>query len=221
MTSVAPRSHAATARRRLRALVWRSRPLVVALGCGLVAATVVDRVSPPPPDTRPVVVTARTVEAGTVLDRSDVEVVDVPADLAPPQSLTRVDDAVGQTASVALPRGQPLAPSLVAAGDLAATAPAGTVVAPVRLTDPAVASLLKPGDRVDLLAPADGPSGAGSHLARRALVLAGAPAEAPAGGLLGGAAPAGRLTLVAVLPEEAAALAGIGEWGAPSVVLVP
>ncbi|TGJ94480.1 flagellar biosynthesis protein FlgA, partial [Actinotalea fermentans ATCC 43279 = JCM 9966 = DSM 3133] len=57
--------------------------------------------------------------------------------------------------------------------------------------------------------------------ARRALVVAGAPAAASTAGLLGGSTPEGGVTLVAVLPEEAAALAGVGEWGGLSVVLVP
>ncbi|GAA3218332.1 hypothetical protein GCM10010488_17440 [Oerskovia jenensis] len=223
-----PGRRASTARRRLRALVWRSRLVALALGCGLVAAVVVERLSPPPPDTRPVVVSARDVDAGTVLDEKDVRVVHVAAPLAPDTALTRVSDAVGRTTSVALPPGQALTPSLVAAGDLAATAPAGTVVAPVRLSDPDVAALLHPGDRVDLLASTgstgstgDPANGAGAHLARRALVLAGAPPSPSEGGLLGGTGPEGGVTLVAVLPEEAAALAGVGEWGGLSVVLVP
>lgn len=218
-----PGRRASTARRRLRALVWRSHLVLLALGCGLVASVVVDRLSPPPPDTRPVLVTAQAVEAGTVLTEGDVTVVPVPASLAPESSLTTVSDAVGRTTAVALPTGQVLSPSLVAAGDLTAMAPAGTVVAPVRLSDPDVAALLHPGDRVDLLA-ATGSAGsavAGSHLARRALVVAGAPASASSGGLLGGGTQESGVTLVAVLPEEAAALAGVGEWGGLSVVLVP
>lgn len=197
--------------------------MLLALGCGLVATVVVDRLSPPLPDTRPVLVTARAVEAGTVLAERDVEVISVAASLAPETSLTTASDAVGRTASVALPAGQVLSPSLVAAGDLSAMAPAGTVVAPVRLSDPDVAALLHPGDRVDLLAATGSTDDAvaGSHLARRALVLAGARASASSGGLLGGGPQEGGVTLVAVLPEEAAALAGVGEWGGLSVVLVP
>ncbi|MFF3066250.1 SAF domain-containing protein [Oerskovia sp. NPDC057915] len=219
----APGRRASTARRRLRALAWRSRLVLLALGCGLVASVVVGRLSPPPPDTRPVVVTARAVEAGTVLGEGDVTVVPVATALAPETSLTRTSDAVGRTTSVALPPGQTISPSLVAAGDLAAMAPAGTVVAPVRLSDPDVAALLHPGDRVDLLAAtgSTGATGAGSHLARRALVVAGPRSPVSSGGLLGGSGQEGGVTLVAVLPEEAAALAGVGEWGGLSVVLVP
>ncbi|MBD7979481.1 SAF domain-containing protein [Oerskovia merdavium] len=220
--SARPRSSAA--RRRLHALAWRSRPVVVAVGCGLAAAVVVGRVSPPPPETSPVVVAARDVGAGVVLTGRDLRVEDVVSSLAPQASLTRVSDAVGRTTSVALTRAQPVTPSLVAAGDLAASAPSGTVVAPVRLADPAVSALLGPGDRVDLLVAASGtddPTGGapGTYVARRALVLAGVPAEA-AGGLLGGDPAEDGVTLVAVLPDEAASLAGLGQWGGLSAVLV-
>ncbi|MGW6007049.1 RcpC/CpaB family pilus assembly protein [Oerskovia enterophila] len=222
--TVRPRPSAA--RRRLHTLVWRSRPVVVAVGCGLVAAAVVGRVSPPPPETSPVVVAARDVGAGVVLTARDLRVEDVASSLAPQVSLTRVSDAVGRTTSVALPRGQTIAPSLVTAGELAAAAPAGTVVAPVRLADPAVATMLGPGDRVDLLVAASGGDGSsdgapGTYVARRALVLAGAPAQESAGGLLGTDTAEGGVTLVAVLPEEAASLAGLGQWGGLSAVLVP
>ena len=197
---------------------------MVAVGWGRAAAGGVGRVCPPPPETSPVVVAARDVGAGVVLTGRDLRVEDVVSSLAPQASLTRVSDAVGRTTSVALTRAQPVTPSLVAAGDLAASAPSGTVVAPVRLADPAVSALLGPGDRVDLLVAASGtddpPGGApGAYVARRALVLAGVPAEA-AGGLLGGDSAEDGVTLVAVLPDEAASLAGLGQWGGLSAVLV-
>ena len=77
--------------------------MLLALGCGLVASVVVDRLSPPPPDTRPVVVTARAVGAGTVLTEGDVTVVPVAARLAPESSLTTVSDAGRATAVVLVP----------------------------------------------------------------------------------------------------------------------
>ncbi|MEK8227784.1 SAF domain-containing protein [Oerskovia sp. M15] len=163
---------------------------------------------------------ARDLDAGTVLDEADLTVVDVVAPLVPGTSLTRVSEAVGRTTSVALPRGLTLTPSLVAAGDLAAAAPSGTVVAPVRLADPAVAALLHPGDRVDLLGAADeGPDG---YLRRAARARA---RRRPGRRALRRAArrddDEGGVTLVAVLPDEAASLAGLGQWGGLSAVLVP
>ncbi len=98
--------------------------------------------------------TARAVPPGTTLTAPDVRVDHVPASLLPAGAPTRADDVVGRRATVALPEGTLLQDGLVAGGELAAGAPDGTVVAPVRL-DPGVAALLGPGDRVDLLAAGD------------------------------------------------------------------
>ncbi len=79
------------------------------------------------------------------------------------------------------------------------------VTAPVRIADPAAVRLLRPGDRVDVLAAApftgDGAPAPARVVARRAEVAevpVGAPEDARGGGLL----------VLAVPPETAAALAG-------------
>ncbi|WP_171905437.1 flagellar biosynthesis protein FlgA, partial [Cellulosimicrobium cellulans] len=165
---------------------------------------------------------------------------EVAAGLAP-EALRTVDDVVGRTASVRLAPGTALQESLVAAGDLVAAAPAGTVVAAVRL-DPGVSALLTAGDRVDLLVAAGelgatpGPAASADpgaaeedaapvapdpYLARAAVVVPGRAPEAP-GGLLGSAASTEQdVTLVAVRPEEAERLAAVAGWGAVTAVLVP
>lgn len=220
-------------------LWWRLRFVVAAVCIGLAASATVAAARPAPPPTQPVVVTTREVPAGTALVAGDVEVLDVAAGLAP-EALRTVDDAVGRTASVRLAPGTALQESLVAAGDLVAAAPEGTVVAAVRL-DPGVGGLLTAGDRVDLLVAAGelGPPGsatpaepgaAGSdaatgapdpYLARGAVVVPGRAPEA-SGGLLGPAAGTEQdVTLVAVRPEEAERLAAVAGWGAVTAVLVP
>ncbi len=193
-------------RRRARVLVWRLR-FVVAAGCLAVAAAVtVGELRPAPPAGVDVLVAAHDLPAGTVLDAADLAVVQVPERLAVPAALAS-DEAnatlVGGTTAVAVPAGLPLVPSLVTGGALAG--PPGTVVAAVRLADQALAGLLTAGQHVDLLAaPGDGEPGV--TLAHRALVL---PTTAPdtSTGLLGDA-PAAAPLLVAVTPDEAAALAG-------------
>ncbi|WP_251150534.1 SAF domain-containing protein [Cellulosimicrobium sp. Marseille-Q4280] len=226
------RARARSVRRRAGVLWWRLRFAVAALCCGVAAATAVSALSPDPPPTVSVVVTAREVSAGAELAAADVRVVDVPADLAP-EALRSPDDAVGRSASVRIAPGTALQESLVAAGDLVSAAPPGTVVAPVRL-DPGISGLLAAGDRVDLLvasaatgltgvagepAPADGAS---PYLARGAVVVPGRPGESASGGLLGSPTVTGeQVTLVAVLPEEAERLAAVAGWGQVTAVLVP
>jgi pilus assembly protein CpaB len=202
--------------RRLHLLAWRGRFVVAAVCCGLAATTAVQALRPPPPPTADVVVTRRAVPAGTELRAADLTTVVVDARLAHTLT-TDTADVVGRSSPVRLPAGTPLHPDLVSGGGLGGQAPRGTVVVAVGLVE---SSWLAPGDRVDLLAADD----RGRTLARRALVLPGPAAGAEAsGGLLGGVAADGgeHVTLVAVDPDEAAAVSGASGWGAVVAVLVP
>ncbi len=190
-------------------LAWRWRFLVAALCLGLAASVTVDALRPAPPSGVDVLVAARDLPAGLELTAADLRVSTVPESTAVTGARAS-DDAraalVGRTTAVALPAGIPLVPQLLAGTGLAG--PPGTVVAAVRLADDALATLLAPGDRVDLLAaPAEG--GAGVTLARRALVLP-SPPRAEGGGLLGSSVASRAPLLVAVRPDEATALAGAG-----------
>ncbi|WP_407316457.1 SAF domain-containing protein [Isoptericola halotolerans] len=206
--------------RHARTVLWRGRFVVAAVCCGLAAGATVEALRPAPPPTQEIVVAARELPAGAALTPGDLDTVTVAAELAPPGVLTDPADAVGRSPAVALAQGLPLHADLVAGGGMAARAPDGTVVVGVRLTE---ASWLRPGDRVDLLGTDDD----ADYLARRALVLPplGSDDDAPgAAGLLGSAPPAARdaaVTLVAVDPDDAAAVSSAAEWGAVAAVLVP
>ncbi|QJW35910.1 SAF domain-containing protein [Cellulosimicrobium protaetiae] len=230
-----PRPDRSPARRRLlHGLWWRSRFVVAALCCGLAASVVVGALRPPPPPTAPAVVTTREVPAGAVIADSDLRVDDVPAGLVPAGAAARPDAVVGRRATVALPVGTLVQPALVAGGDLAAAAPDGTVVAPVRL-DPGVATLLGPGDRVDLLAagdlavaaispaaPSEGQAPPSDPYLARGAVVVPAPEPDDGGGLLGSGGPGSdAVTLVAVRPEEAVRLASVSGQTTVTAVLVP
>ncbi len=208
-------------RRGLRAALWRARFVLVALCCGLAATATAQVLRPEPPPTVEVVVPVHPLVAGEEVAAGDLAVRTVPAGLAPEDVLTDPGDAVGRVPAVDLPAGLPLHAALVAGGGVVAQAPEGTVVVPVRLDD-AATGLLRPGDRVDLVAADAGTR----HLARRALVLPGLPRTgggSDSGSLLGGVtggtdAP---VTLVAVAPEEAPALSAASGHGIVSAVLVP
>jgi Flp pilus assembly protein CpaB len=88
----------------------------------------------------------------------------------------------------------------------------------VRLADLAVATLLRPGDRVDVLASAPD-TGAAGVVAAGALVLSapsGAPTETPLG-----APEASGLLVLAVPPGTATTLAGAAATGSLTVTLGP
>ncbi|MFI2365745.1 RcpC/CpaB family pilus assembly protein [Promicromonospora sp. NPDC019610] len=215
------------ASRQARRILWRWRFALAAALFGLAATLTVHLLRPPPPPTVDVAVTARAVAPGTQLTRADVAVRAVAADLAPPGALHSVRAVLGRAAVVGLPEGAPLHTSLVSDDGVSAAAPRGTVVVPVRLSDDAVAALLRPGDRVDLLAGTTSgsePDGEPRYLARGARVLPVPAGREPkdAGGLLGPVSDGeGPVTLVAVTPEEAPELSAVSGWGSVTAVLVP
>ena len=196
--------------------------MVAATCCGLATMSAIEALSPPAPLTIDVVVPVRRLEPGLVISAKDVARQAVPAKLAPAAALTDLNDVIGRVPVVSLAAGMPLTADLVVGGEVAALAPAGTVVTPVRLAD-ATAALLRPGDHVDLVSAAFGVEDA-TYLARRALVLpmVRAPAESRPG-LFGGIAVEGSdgLVLLAVSPDEASAVSVASLTGVIAAVLVP
>lgn len=203
----------------LRIGLWRSRFAVAAVFLGLAAASTVQSLRPPDPPTSPVVVAARSIPAGTALTSADVRVVRLPVAVAPDGAVDDPGSVVGSSAAVPLAAGVPVLPGLLADDEV--RGPPGTVVATVRFADPAVAGLLSPGVRVDVLAatPEGGPGGV---VATRALVLPVAQQTAPGGALgIGASGDSSVPVLLAVSPAEAPALAGAAASALLSAVVVP
>lgn len=205
--------------------MWRARLPVAAILVGCAAVLALADLRPAPPPRTPVVVAAGALGAGIPLTAGDLAIARLPPDAVADGAHGDLDDVVGRAVVVAVPAGLPVVDALLRDDGLGSSGPPGTVVAPVRLADPGVADLLRPGDRVDLFVTATSAAGApvAERLAERALVLP-HPAPLPgvsAGGLLGPAAEdGGTLTLVAVAPDAAAALAGASAWAGISAVLV-
>ncbi|CAN5198025.1 hypothetical protein BH11ACT1_BH11ACT1_05950 [soil metagenome] len=195
----------------LRVLLWRARLPVAALLLGLACAVVVSELRPAPAQTSPVTVAADPLTAGHVLVASDLRLTDMPSALVPSGAPTTSEPLVGQTLAVGVPAGLPIVDGILVHDPVAG--PPGTVVVAVRLADPAVAGLLAPGTRVDVLAAADD-GGTGRGLARGALVLA---SPGRTGHEVEGSSPP---VLLAVAPAEAAALAGAGPSALLSAVIV-
>jgi len=212
---------------RWRVRLWRLRLPFAAVMLGCAAAVTVAELRPAPPPQVDIVVAARALEPGTPLSADDLRIVGVPPGTVADGAHGRPDAVVGRAVVVALPAGVPVVDALLRDDRLASAGPPGTVVVPVRLADPGVATLLRPGDRVDLFAAATSASGSpvAERLAERALVLPhpspGADSDS-SGGLLGSGTDAaeGTLTLVAVAPEQASSLAGASAWAGISAVVV-
>lgn len=144
----------------------------------------------------PVWVAARDLDAGTTLTASDVRVASYPHALAPAGGSP--GDLVGRVVAGPLRAGEPLTDLRVAGPALIArVAGPGAAAVPVRLADPAVASVLHPGDRVDVVTL--GADGRGAVLAGDAAVLTVLPPDD---------AVRGRLVLVALPRTEATRVAG-------------
>jgi pilus assembly protein CpaB len=104
----------------------------------------------------PVLVAARDLRPGSVLGRGDLAMRDFPAGAVPSGVVHRAE---GRVVAGAVRRGEPLTDARFTSDGLLATRDPAAVAVPVRLADAAVARLLHPGDRVDVLAArADAPS---------------------------------------------------------------
>lgn len=184
-------------RRRLRAVrhqLRRRRRLVAACLTGIAALAAIRAVAPPPPDTVAVLVAARDLPSGTRLGDHDLVRRDYPADLAPSRAAS---EAVGRVLAAPIGRGEVLTDARVVGPGLAEAQPGDTVL-PVRLPDAGMATLLRPGDVVDLLATDPG-TGTATTVARDVTVLAtpGDVPDGPAGG------SGGALVVVGASAQEA------------------
>jgi pilus assembly protein CpaB len=203
--------------------VW----LLVALAGG--AYAVVRVAAPPGATTHDVVVAARDLTAGQRLTDDDLRTVSVPASVRvgpTPDEAAAAGRLLGRRVTVDVPEGLPIVDEILDGTRFGIDPPEGTVAVPIRLVDPAVTVLLRPGDHVDLVAPAneltDGTGDTPTVLASSALVLdvvADEHADDLADWATTDAAGSDPLVVVAVLPGEGHLLAASG-WGSLGAVLV-
>lgn len=173
-------------------------------GAGAVA---VSALAPPAPATRPVLVAARDLPAGSPLGPADVRETGWPPDAVPAGALEPAD-LVGAQLAGPLRRGEALTDTRTTGAGLLAGQPPGTLAASVEAGDVAALTGLGPGTRVDVLArtddPVTGEPVGAERIAVDAVVLA-VPATS-GGGLLGPSGDGGTSVLLAVDVRTAAAL---------------
>jgi len=198
-----PRSPALLARRVAAALL-----VAVALALALRPGPPADAAAP---ELQPVVVAARSLDAGRALDEADLTVGRYPPGTAPAGVVAEPDLLVGRVLAGPVRAGEPLTDARLVGPGLTSLLPEGQVAAPVRLADLAVAALVRTGDRVDVLATEPG-AGEAETLASGVRVLtAGGSDEGPTEGLL----------LVAVDTGTAARLAAAATTATLTVSLPP
>ena len=165
------------------------------------------------PPTVPVVVAAADVPAGAALAERDLEIASWPPALVPAGVVASADALVGRTLAGALRSGEPVTDRRLVGPGLTSSLADGSVAAPVRLADLAVAQLVRSGDRVDVLATAPDAETA-------EVVVSGALVLAPASSDGDPIATEG-LLLLAVDPDTAARLAAAASADTLSVRLAP
>jgi len=215
---------------RARRLLRRHRRLVAALLAGWAAFAALTTLRPEPPASLLVAVTARDIAAGALLTPDDLVVRAWPADGLPPGAVPDTGPIVGRHVGGPLPAGTPLTASdLLSPESLSLrlrTEAAGAVALPVRLTDPAAAGLLLPGDVVDVWASrvgADGTASGGPPVAVRVAESArvlGVPRAGSGAGLLASSEP-GAVVVLAVLPGAVPALAQAAATSRLTITVLP
>jgi Flp pilus assembly protein CpaB len=102
--------------------------------------------------TLPTVVAARALPAGHLLTRADLRTVPWPRAVRPGAARGDPDEVAGRRLLVAITAGEPVTTSRVLGSDLLRRLPPGTAAAAVPVADRHAVDLVRPGDRVDVLA---------------------------------------------------------------------
>lgn len=181
-------------------------------------AAAVSAASPSPPATRPVVVAARAVAPGSSLAADDLRVAAYPAALVPGDAATDPGTLVGRTTTTGLSAGSPLTSASFVSSDGARATPGRSLV-PVRLADASLVQVVRPGDRVDVLAL--GAEGQPPKVVARGARIAAIPGRAGGSGPLAPDSSGGPTLLFEVADEAAPALAQAAVTNRLGVVLRP
>jgi Flp pilus assembly protein CpaB len=155
--------------------------------------------------TRPLVVAARDLAPGASLSLADVRVVAVPAGIRPATGLGSADEVSGRVLAGAAAEGEPITRARLVGPENTRLVTGGpdAVAVPVRLADAAVADLLTPGARVDVVT--TDPHGGAALLAADATVVT---VRADTGERSAASRP-GRLVVVAMPRDTATRVASV------------
>lgn len=163
-------------RGRSRAAAWRrARARRVLSACLLLVAGVLgwSALQGPAAASQPVTVAARDLPAGHRVVAADLQVVKWPIGVTLPNAVAE-QAARGSVTTAAISTGEPLTGSRLRTGRNWPGVGSGHVVVSVPVTDPAVATLVGAGDRIDVLGPE---SALGSNLPVLMVTVAGKSGE--------------------------------------------
>lgn len=200
----------------VRLISWHRRKLAVLAAMGATAAGITATTPEPPPSTT-VLVAAHRLDGGTRLNAGDLSTRRIPTALLPDRAMTDAGRAVGRTLVAPLTAGSVLTD--IALLGSRPSARAGSVIVPLRISDPAVVGLLRVGDRVDVVA-GDPETGRGARVVAQQVRVVTIPKAAVDGSALDpGTAESSSLVLVAATPAEATLLADAAAGSQITVLL--
>ncbi len=138
-------------RELVRAVSWRRRLLAAALAAASVALAL-QLLEPRPAPTTTVLAAARDLPGGHALGKSDVRELALPTDAVPAGALSPGDARATRMLAGPVRAGEPLTDVRMMGPALLASLDDQLVAAPVRMADAGALSLVRPGDRIDVLA---------------------------------------------------------------------
>ena len=155
---------------RIVRFILRHRRLLTATATGLAVYFALSAVTAEPAGSR-VVLADRDLESGVRVRAADIRATSLPRAVVPAGAADDVREVIGRTTSGALRRGEVLTDRrTISAGQLDGFG-SNRVLSVVRVTDPSVVALLRPGDRVDVVAVSGDDSPKASRAARGAIVV--------------------------------------------------
>ena len=195
-----------------RAVSWHRRKLAVVAAIAAVLSAV-SAAAPAGPPTLRVVRAATELPTGALVGAQDVSLAEVAEDALPRGALVDPALVIGHRVLGPVAEGQVLTRVHLLAGQVGVAA--GHVVSPLRIADPEVATLLHPGEAIDVIA-ADPEGAAAAVVAKEVKVLAIPP---PQSELANSTATEGALVLVEVEDKTATLLAQAAATTRISLVL--
>ena len=198
-----------SSRRDLALVIHRRRRLLRALAIGLACLVAIGILRPGARQGQSVLVAARDLPAGLTLQATDLRSKVIPRDLLPLGALRPGAAILGRTITSAARQGEVITDARILSPGLLVGAQ-GLIVATVRIADSGTVSLLRAGDRVDVLAATSADQASTVRtVAALVLVLAvpqGVADSASTGGSSLSSAE-GALVVLAVSPDVASLLA--------------
>lgn len=151
---------------------------------------------PPAPASATVWTAVRDLPSGTVLQDTDLQTQDIPVGLVP-RAAHDLEALIGRTLASPLGSGEVATATHVMSNDHLAGYPGRSAI-PLRIPDAESVGLLRPGDRVDLVASDVQQPSRGPKIVRDAIVIALPPQNSASNGV----ASEGRLVIFAVPTED-------------------